>query len=349
MSLHDFKKNLNHSAARFLALTLMFALIASEAVAASSATVVMYHRFGEESDYPSTSVSVAQFEAHIALLESGPYTVLPLQDIVAALKSGAALPDRTVAITIDDAYASTYKIAWPRLKKAGFPFTVFVATRSVDIGAARYMSWDQLREMSAAGVTIGHHTKSHLHMTKAPAAKIRAEFAAARRRYERELGLSPTLFAYPYGEMSVAARQLVVAAGFEGAFGQHSGVAHGADDRFFLPRFPFSERFGDLARFRRAADALPLPVTDVTPNDPLVVQNPPAFGFSVDAALGGLDRLACFHSQFGKVRLTRLGAHRVEIRFDAPFKRGRSRLNCTMPAPDRRWRWYGRQFYVNGR
>jgi hypothetical protein len=223
-----------------------------------------------------------------------------------------------------------------------------VATRSVDNGAARTMSWDQIREMAAAGVTIGHHTKSHLHMTKAPAAKIQNEIAAARRRYEKELGLSPKLFAYPYGEMSAAARKLVVAAGFEAAFGQHSGVAHSAGDRFSLPRFPFSNRFGDLARFRRAVNALPLPVTDITPNDPLVVQNPPAFGFSVDAALGGLDRLACFHSQFGRVPLTRLGAHRVEIRFAAPFKPGRSRLNCTLPAPEGRWRWYGRQFYVNG-
>src|SRR3546814_16094872 len=71
---------------------------------------------------------------------------------------------------------------------------------------------------------------------------------------------------------------------------------------------------------------------------------------TVDSALGGLvvglDRLACYHSAFGKVAVERLGAHRIELRFDRPFPTGRSRLNCTLPEPEGRWRWFGTQFYV---
>ena len=56
-----------------------------------SATVIMYHRFGEDR-YPSTNIRLAQFEEHLALLTNGDYTVLPLPEIVATLQAGGSLP-----------------------------------------------------------------------------------------------------------------------------------------------------------------------------------------------------------------------------------------------------------------
>lgn len=326
----------------------MFALTASvpSLAVANGAVIAMYHRVGEEAVFPSTSVSKEQFEGHMTLLESGPYRVWPLEKIAEALSKKEKLPDRTVALTFDDAYLSVYETVWPRLKAAGFPFTVFVSTKSIDSGAEGFMSWDQLREMKAAGVSIGNHTRTHLHMAAAGKDRNRAEIRHTRERLKKELALTSKLFAYPYGEMSSAVRELVIAEGFLVAFGQHSGVAHPSDDLFFLPRFAFNQRYGDIDRFRRAVNALPLPVQEITPADPLVAANPPAFGFSVDSSLRRLDQLACYHSQFGKADIMRLGEHRIEIRFKGPFKRGRTRLNCTMPGPDSRWRWFGRQFYV---
>ena len=321
-------------------------MLASHVAAADSGVVVMYHRIGDEVKFPSTSVSKEQFEAHISLLEQQKYTVWPLEKLTMALKSGDSIPDRTVAITFDDAYSSIYDIAWPRLKRAGMPFTVFVATKSVDSGSSGFLSWDQMREMTANGVTIGNHTRTHLHMARASIERNRAEIRHARRRLSEELSVDPPLFAYPYGEMSSDVRELVIEEGFMAAFGQHSGVAHSGDDKYYIPRFAFNEQFGDLARFRRVVNAMPLPVEDITPPDPLIAANPPAFGFSVGADMRGLHLLACYHSQFGKVGLMRLGERRIEIRFAEPFRKGRTRLNCTLPGPDGRWRWFGRQFYV---
>jgi hypothetical protein len=68
---------------------------------AGSAVILMYHRFGEGS-YPNTNVRIDQFEAHIKELSEGPYTVLPVTEIIAALQSGRELPDRTVGITVDE-------------------------------------------------------------------------------------------------------------------------------------------------------------------------------------------------------------------------------------------------------
>jgi hypothetical protein len=208
------------------------------------------------------------------------------------------------------------------------------------------MNWEQIRALKAAGVTIGAHTDSHLHMTRADEAEIRGELERSAARFKAELGEVPALFAYPYGEAGSAVRDLVIKQGFSAAFGQHSGVGYRSGDRFFLPRFPFNESFGDMSSFRQRVDALALPAIEITPVDPLVTTNPPAFGFTVNASIAGLDRLACYHPAFDAVTVERLGQSRFEIRFPGPFRPGRSRLNCTVPGPDNRYRWFGWQFYV---
>ena len=53
------------------------------------------------------------------------------------------------------------------------------------------------------------------------------------------------------------------------------------------------------------------------------------------------------HLQVPRTRIERLG-DRVEVRLSAPFPPGRARINCTMPGPDDRWRWYGVQFFIPG-
>jgi peptidoglycan/xylan/chitin deacetylase (PgdA/CDA1 family) len=318
----------------------------SAALAENSAVVLMYHRFGE-GKYPSTNITIAQFEAHIRELKSGAYTVLPVPRIIEALRLGTPLPERTVGLTIDDAYLSVYTEAWPRLKAAGLPFTLFVATEPLDRKHPDIMTWDNLREMAGAGVTIGHQTASHLHMPTASGERNSRDIARADARFRANLGMRPKLFAYPYGEAGLAVQKLVRGAGFTAAFGQHSGAISGADDLFYLPRFAMNEKYGDLARFRLVANTLALPVTDTVPADTLITGlNPPAIGFTVVGNVKGLQRLTCFASHEGRAKVERLGTTRIEVRVKKPFPKGRTRLNCTMPAKDGRWRWLGRLYYV---
>lgn len=314
--------------------------------AADSAVVLMYHRFGEDK-YPTTSVSLEQFDAHLAELKSGDYTVLPLAEIIETLRSGGEVPDNTVAITIDDAHASLYENGWPRLKEAGFPFTLFVATETLDQKNSFYMSWDQVRELAAAGVQIGSQSVTHLHMADATDAVNRRELTTSADRIEAEIGARPLYIAYPYGEASTAVMAASRDAGYTTGFGQHSGVANAASDFFYLPRFPMNMTYGDIDRFKRVVRTLPLPVEDLLPSDPLLTQNPPSFGFTIPARLGTLPNLACYHSAFQRLdKMERLGPRRIEIRFDEKFPPGRNRINCTAPGPEGRWRWFGMQYYV---
>lgn len=326
------------------------------ALAGQSAVIFMYHRFGED-EIPSTNIRIEQFEAHLEELKTGGYTVMPLPDIIKALNTGKDLPDRAVAITIDDAYLSVYTEAWPRLKAAGFPFTVFVATEPVDQGLKGYMNWAQIAELQAAGIEIGSQTATHLKMASSDPEANRRDLEISNRRFVDELGSAPKLFAYPYGETSSAVMQIIRRQGFVAAFGQHSGVAGSGPDMFYLPRFALNETYGDIDRFRLAANALALPAADITPSDPMIGpgdDNPPAFGFTVggDADLRkSLGALNCFASHEGAVETVRLdggeAGTRIEVRMTTPMPRGRTRVNCTLPTGDGRWRWFGRQFFVS--
>jgi len=309
------------------------------------AVTLMYHRFGE-ADYPSTNVTLDQFDAHIVELTSGSYNVVPLSMLVDALVNNHALPDRTVAITIDDAYASVYHQAWPRLKKAGLPFTVFVSTDQP--GRQRnYMSWDQIRELAADGVEIGHHGAAHAHMASISDERIAADLARSDAKFSEALGRIPNIFAYPYGEVSAALKDQVAKRDIIAAFGQHSGVVVAGNDRYYLPRFAINENYGGLERLRLAINALPIPVSEIAPIDTKLGPNPPAYGFTVSDRIAGIGRLACFASHLPTpVRIERLGSQRFEVRFDQPFPPGRARINCTMRTKDGRWRWLGRQFLV---
>jgi len=328
-------------------LLILVFLSAGVAQAADHASVIMYHRFGE-TDLPSTNTTLEQLDAHLEELATGGYTVMPLIEITNRILSAEPLPDRAVAITVDDAFISLYKEAFPRFQRYGFPVTVFVATDAIDRGLKGYASWDQLREMQAAGVHFGSqsHTHPHMHMIDIDAA--RSEIETSNARFLDELGLRPQLFAYPYGEFTPEIRDLMKSMGFRAAFGQHSGIMHASSHPFEFPRFAFNEDYGDLKRLKLALNALPIPASDMTPVSMVLDENPPLTGFTVEEGIEPLSRLSCYASRMGKVKTIVLG-RRVEIRLDQPITGTRARINCTMPYLEDgretgRWRWLGRQF-----
>ena len=80
----------------------------------------MYHRFGENK-YPTTNTTIEQFILHTNELIKDKYDVIRLDEVVKGIKGETSLKDRSVAITIDDAYLSVYTKAWPILKKREIP------------------------------------------------------------------------------------------------------------------------------------------------------------------------------------------------------------------------------------
>lgn len=347
-----FKAN-QHSVLRKFLLGIYFVLASAIMASAQapqgedSAIILMYHRFGEDK-YPTTNITVEQFEAQLAELKKEKYNIVPLDVITAALKNKTALPPRTIAITIDDAYVSILNKAWPRLKQAGFPFTLFVSTEPVSQKIPGYMTWDQVRKMARDPlVTIGHHGHTHNHLIHMSPVKAINDIETASAIYQKELGAVPDIFAYPFGEFSPTLEKILKDQKIKAAFGQFSSAASSNRNLFGLPRFSFNEKYSKMSRFNLIVNARALPAYDILPISPVISANPPHIGFTVKKGVRGLSAMSCYPSHLGEAaKITRIGSNRIEVRFDKPLPVGRSRLNCTMPGPDKRWYWFGLPFFV---
>lgn len=326
---------------------------ASEPVAA---VILMYHRF-DAPDTPASNTDIALLRDQIALLKSLKANVVPLRHAVEAMNSGRPLPDRTVAITVDDAWKSFGRKAWPLFQAAGMPVTLFVASEPLEDRAGAYLSWEDLRGMMAEAerggprLDAGLHSHGHGHWPKTARQAKAADLARNRAVFRQRLGITADLFAYPYGEAGPEDRALVRDAGLTAAFGQHSGVAHSGLDRFFLPRFPINNRYGRKDRFRTLINALPLPWTGIRPDPGWLQRNPPALGFSLPASLERLGELVCYGP--GGETMTpepespaKNGRVTVTARAKQAFAPGRARINCTLPAGGGRYRWGGLQYLV---
>ena len=335
------------------------------AAPAQAAVVLQYHHV-DTGTPASTSTSPERFAMHLDYLADNDFDVVPLAELVDALRAGEPLPDRTVAITFDDGYVSIYATAWPLLKAKGWPFTVFVNSEPHDQGKPLFMSWHQLRELHAGGATIANHTVSHPYLLRPPsnlsAAErngwIEGEITRAQRRIEAEIGTAPKLFAYPFGEYDNTVLEVIEALGYAG-FGQQSGPLATYSDLRALPRFPFGGPYGDAQDFATKVNSLPLPLA----NDgdalrwrsaagqtllDIVLPGPTARPVLLLRPAAGFDggRLACFASGQGRAMLEREGDW-FRIQAEKPFGTGRARYNCTAPADEAgRFFWYTQSWII---
>jgi peptidoglycan/xylan/chitin deacetylase (PgdA/CDA1 family) len=107
--------------------------------------------------------------------------------------------------------------------------------------AARFLRLDVagLRQLAAAGMTIGAHSLSHPVLSRAPDDLAWREISESRSALEKALGRTVWAFGYPFGNAATVTRRdlrLVEQAGFRCAF-MNAGGGFGAKiDRFAVPR-----------------------------------------------------------------------------------------------------------------
>ena len=128
-----------------------------------------YHRFEKKVRRPDTEITPEAFEAQMKALKDQTFRSSGCR--IFSPGSGARNRSRRAAaiITIDDGYKSGYEVAWPILKKYGYPFTLFIYTEGIKggkYGGGEAMSWDQLAEMRDAGVDIEAHSATHQDLRK---------------------------------------------------------------------------------------------------------------------------------------------------------------------------------------
>lgn len=186
--------------------------------------ILMYHELGDGPN--NLYVRLSEFRAQLAYLQEAGYHPVTFDQAHRHLAEGAPLPEKPVVITFDDGYASFYTRALPLLREHGYPATLFVVTGF--FGRANYVTWDQVREMAAAGIEIGSHTITHRDLRSLGQATLQRELTGAREELARQLGHEVGLLAYPLGRHDDRVVQAALAAGYRAAVTTSYGAAtHG--------------------------------------------------------------------------------------------------------------------------
>jgi peptidoglycan/xylan/chitin deacetylase (PgdA/CDA1 family) len=219
--------------------------------------ILMYHAFGDGRAGSRYVMPIHRFAQQMKWLQRLGYHVMGLEEFLRCRLEHRLPPARSVVLTIDDAYADTLELAYPVLKKHGYPATVFVVSElvggtnnwtSVDgVRNRPLLAWNQIVEMSRNGIDFGSHSSTHPVLPALPAEQAREEVVQSKKSLEARLGKPVRSFAYPFGERNAAIDQTVGEAGFWGACSVDPGLNTLGTPIYALHR---SEMEGDLPLFR---------------------------------------------------------------------------------------------------
>ncbi len=235
-------------------------------------TILVYHRFGEIK-YPTTNISEERFCEQMEYLKEENYQVLSLEEVRQLYQKKQDFPDKAVLITIDDAYRSVYKVAYPILKNFGYPFTVFLYSESIEKRYPAMMNLDMIQEMKQAGVTFGNHTHTHPHLG-IPAVEmseeeyrfwVREEIRTCQSFLHRH-GIESYSIAFPYGEYNQIILEEAENLGYNLMFSQNAGsVAIPLNQQVTLPRQAIAGENMNLNLFKQRLACPPLIISSPQP------------------------------------------------------------------------------------
>ncbi len=229
-----------------------------EAQGRAPITVLFYHRVADAPVVPWT-VSTRAFRRHVQWLQRH----TELISLAEAQRRIAAGNNRrlTAVITFDDGYAENCEFALPLLIQQGIPCTYFVTLEPVlkqhpfehdrALGAAPPPNTiEQLRQLAAAGVEIGAHTRTHADLGRiGDPRRLYDEVVQATRELEDLVGRPVRRFAFPFGQwenLNPLAFALAQEAGLECLCSAYGGYNLPGQDAFHIQRFAADEPLGRL-------------------------------------------------------------------------------------------------------
>lgn len=226
-------------------------LLATSADATGATCAILaYHRFGPRVA-DSMTVRTANFEQQITLLREHGYQTIPLAALVDGVSGKAPLPDKALAITVDDGHASVDAELLPVITRLSIPVTLFIYPSA--ISRADYaLTWEQLATLKRNPlITVQSHTYWHPNFrteqrrlsAEAYSALVHMQLEHARAVLEQRLGLSVTYLAWPYGIEDATLRAAAHAAGYAAAFSLGNRMISAGDAMQALPRFLITDGY----------------------------------------------------------------------------------------------------------
>lgn len=138
-----------------------------------------------------------------------------------------------VSLNFDDSWKSIYDNARPILDRAKIDSTQYYITEYLKDPDADHFSAEEARRMKKKDHEIGAHTRTHPHLTTLTPDELKSEIDGSRKDLKKK-DMSPTTFAYPYGEYNDAVVARVDQAGFRGARTTNGGFNYKTTNPFLL-------------------------------------------------------------------------------------------------------------------
>jgi peptidoglycan/xylan/chitin deacetylase (PgdA/CDA1 family) len=183
-----------------------------------------------------------------------------------------------VSFAFDDAPASAFETAGAMLEQRGLRGTYFIsaALAGQDSVMGPYGTREDVLAAAAGGHEIACHTFSHLDCGAAGEAAIEDDIARNEQALAQWGTPRPTTFAYPYGDVSLAAKR-VVGRRFCLSRGLHKGLIHRGTDLNQAPAIGIEGPAGGIYGRRWLEHALQMRAWVIFYTHD-VVENPSAFG-----------------------------------------------------------------------
>lgn len=127
------------------------------------------------------------------------------------------LPQRpmVVSLTFDDGLRSQYGLR-EIFSRHDVASTFYINSGAVDAGEAGTMTWDEIRDLQAAGHDVGGHTTNHINMLSTETSyEFKTRQTCDDRQRLLEEGLNAVSFAYPFGAMDATAQTFVRGCGYQ--------------------------------------------------------------------------------------------------------------------------------------
>jgi len=189
--------------------------------------ILLYHNIDGRGPF---SLSNDTLRKHFETFREMSVKIISLKEFIGKMEKPGPFEKKVIALSFDDGFYSMYSRLLPLTREFGYPVTLFVYTDNIHRRATKSLTWENLKELEAGGISVECHTQGHPDLAKMYAAgtpesrrRLFEEIYLSKRIIELYMGKPVRYFAFPYGRYNLPLIRLCELAGYTRVFSTDYG------------------------------------------------------------------------------------------------------------------------------